>query len=693
MNSSWHHRTILSTKNKLDLLVVLERGTEAARFWQSWRQVIVWALPTLYFIFDILALHCAVCASLISCFFRYDRVYLTIYTIEITALFICFLNLLVCFFEAARYSYYITRKIPSKLISQVSSHGITDKSDCSISSFPPSNRNFITQWLSALHFGDWTVQTPKNLFSPNYTRHNLSGSSIGSSFNNRKSESAFGDNALFIHSMPLIDHHSAYAERHSNHPVSLSAKVGSRTSPRSRPTSSIQTNKQLEEYFQKSPQNSELFQSAITSFSTSLGSLSFPHSDHIIGISQSFRLASSKNNSYEVGTAIYDDEQGKVASDENSVVSLVTGSRIMVTNKRISLSPIPLNLIDVGNELTSEDGKGVASDGTDVTRNADNDSITFRVNHNAAKRSPKKGRGFTQPLIRRSESYERRRLSSLSPHSPSGNQFSSVIQLNGIESSPTGKQIPITSSEILNQYRMDADDFAVAEHNLRSWICQTILRPLITKIDEINAIFIKFHAHLHLKIGHSSVEALQTAASSKNDLLKSALPYVLPYLKTHEKQSYLIKRCRELSADVCMRNYNWQGGGYEPAERKEEGEHGYSPTERAWGPHLPTDAQLIWSWFAVYMDARMRTNPLVNDIEMPFSSVFYLRKPAKPSPLQCMKKSFYIYQSSVHPPHFELVLDGGRERFEVDRGTKNLWRTILLFIQHIRLFNEGQLDE
>uniref|UniRef100_A0A183ER16 FERM domain-containing protein n=1 Tax=Gongylonema pulchrum TaxID=637853 RepID=A0A183ER16_9BILA len=38
-----------------------------------------------------------------------------------------------------------------------------------------------------------------------------------------------------------------------------------------------------------------------------------------------------------------------------------------------------------------------------------------------------------------------------------------------------------------------------------------------------------------------------------------------------------------------------------------------------------------------------------------------------------------------------LVLDGGRERFEVDRGAKNLWRTILLFIQHIRLFNNCQL--
>ncbi|EJW73777.1 hypothetical protein WUBG_15316 [Wuchereria bancrofti] len=196
----------------------------------------------------------------------------------------------------------------------------------------------------------------------------------------------------------------------------------------------------------------------------------------------------------------------------------------MVTDKRISLSPIPLNLIEVDNELAAGDGKGIASDGTDVARNVNNDSITFRVNHNAAKRSSKGRQGFTPPLLRRSENYERRRHSSLSPHSHSGNQFSSVVQLNGIESSPVGKQIPITSSEILNQYRIDAEGFAVAERNLRSWICQTILRPLLVKIDEINA----SHAHLHLKIGHSSVEALQTAASSKSDLLKSALPYILP---------------------------------------------------------------------------------------------------------------------------------------------------------------------
>lgn len=38
---------------------------------------------------------------------------------------------------------------------------------------------------------------------------------------------------------------------------------------------------------------------------------------------------------------------------------------------------------------------------------------------------------------------------------------------------------------------MDAEDFAVAERHLRSWICQTILRPLVAKIDEVNGILAK----------------------------------------------------------------------------------------------------------------------------------------------------------------------------------------------------------
>lgn len=61
----------------------------------------------------------------------------------------------------------------------------------------------------------------------------------------------------------------------------------------------------------------------MTSFSSSFDSLH--GSERIFGISQPFYLAPSRNNSYELGTAMYDDEQGRVTGDENSVVSLVTG--------------------------------------------------------------------------------------------------------------------------------------------------------------------------------------------------------------------------------------------------------------------------------------------------------------------------------------------------------------------------------
>lgn len=41
------------------------------------------------------------------------------------------------------------------------------------------------------------------------------------------------------------------------------------------------------------------------------------------------------------------------------------------------------------------------------------------------------------------------------------------------------------------RFKMDANDFIVAERNLRIWICQTIVRPLARKIDEVNDMLAK----------------------------------------------------------------------------------------------------------------------------------------------------------------------------------------------------------
>ena len=76
---------------------------------------------------------------------------------------------------------------------------------------------------------------------------------------------------------------------------------------------------------------------------------------------------------------------------------------------------------------------------------------------------------------------------------------------------------------------------------------------------------------MHLKIGHSTVQSLQAALSTKPDLFSTQLAYIIPYLKVHEKQAYIVKRARELSTDMCMLEYNWQSGGGEPLEKQTNG--------------------------------------------------------------------------------------------------------------------------
>ncbi|MFH4984161.1 hypothetical protein AB6A40_010870 [Gnathostoma spinigerum] len=153
-----------------------------------------------------------------------------------------------------------------------------------------------------------------------------------------------------------------------------------------------------------------------------------------------------------------------------------------------------------------------------------------------------------------------------------------------------------------------------------------------------------------------------------------------------------MRRARELSSDICMKEFKWQSGGEDTVEQDGQDTRSYSPPFAVWNEHLPTDTQLVWSWFCVYMDNRMSVNSLASDLNAPFTSVYFLKKPNKPTTIQNAKDSFYLFESSVNPPHFEFVVNGGRERFDVGRGPKNFWRALLLFIQHIRLFCNKHID-
>uniref|UniRef100_A0A915BX95 Transmembrane protein 209 n=2 Tax=Parascaris univalens TaxID=6257 RepID=A0A915BX95_PARUN len=687
-----------------------EREAEMTRYRKYLRAAGIWAMVTSLLLLEVVLLRGFMLNFFLCAVFEFWKDYMAAVSLELPALVISAVNALYCTSVAIKSSLLAPHTAYGKLSEgQMRLLGVSDKEYQTPSQTPGSlkersissgtshsdSHRFCFEWLSAIHFDSSLSHRPSPLVNEGTTAQQYSNNV---SFADQSSISGNG-------SMLNI---TAYSDR------SASVNRVCRSSSYSKPTSSIQTSKQLEKLLA----DRSLLDASSSSGPAALGSTSFtalsPRNTSFGSLygsrrtdpTMGYRLFGSESSVYDLGTAVNSDENRKGTVDENGVVSRISGNRITMTPSRVSLSPIPLNLTNVSaTQLTGDEplleGKSANNTSAMSSHISLDDSISFRVAVNArTKHSPKRSTRSPSPLTRRSESWERRRMRSVSPRQQlsdlsasfsSGPVAGSSEQLSPTSSSPIGKQYGLTSSEILNQYKLDGERFAHGERHLRSWICQTIIRPLVSNIDKMNEILTEEYPHLHLKVGRSSVEALQVALSSKGDLLCTVLPYLIPYLKVHEKQAYIVKRANELSVDVCMKEFDWQGGGSESLDKGNENSHSYSPPSIPWSEHLPTDAQLVWWWFCAYFDARMEANPMAADINMPFTSVFFLKKPNKPSAVQCHNTAFYVHQTSVYPPHFELVVDGGRERFEVGRGSRNLWRTILLFIQHARLFNNNRV--
>lgn len=119
---------------------------------------------------------------------------------------------------------------------------------------------------------------------------------------------------------------------------------------------------------------------------------------------------------------------------------------------------------------------------------------------------------------------------------------------------------------------MDVAQLPKYELKLRVWLCNTVLRPLVEKIGQLNTHFIRSSPPIQLKLGETSLENILTLLSSKIELCSTALPLVLPYLRIHTNQTYLVQRIRELAADITLKEFNWNSGGKELIRESTNGE-------------------------------------------------------------------------------------------------------------------------
>ncbi|KFM69450.1 Transmembrane protein 209, partial [Stegodyphus mimosarum] len=204
---------------------------------------------------------------------------------------------------------------------------------------------------------------------------------------------------------------------------------------------------------------------------------------------------------------------------------------------------------------------------------------------------------------------------------------------------------------------------------VRKWICQTILVKLVKEIDDINNTMSQIGLP-EFQIGSVSLFALHQIAVTKSQHLPT-LSAVLPYVDMHLNQEYLIRRLKDLAHGGCMGDFKWNSGG--------------TYDDKQWCDDLPTDSAIIIHIFCCYLDAHLPPEPHFPEGK-PFSSKYFKKIPEKPV---LSKDLCYIFQSSVNPPQFKVVL--GEDICNLQKGRNNLFCAIVIFLHHLKTKECGML--
>ncbi|XP_054255576.1 transmembrane protein 209 [Indicator indicator] len=220
----------------------------------------------------------------------------------------------------------------------------------------------------------------------------------------------------------------------------------------------------------------------------------------------------------------------------------------------------------------------------------------------------------------------------------------------------------------MNRQLLDHMDSWTAK--FRNWINETILVPLVQEIESVSTQLRRMGCP-ELQIGEASISSLKQAALVKAPLIPT-LNALVQYLDLTPNQEYLVERIKELSQGGCMSSFRWNRGG--------------DFKGRKWDTDLPTDSSIIMHVFCTYLDSRLPPHPKYPDGKT-FTSQHFLQTPDKPDTSN--ENVFCIYQSSINPPHYELIYQ--RHVYNLPKGRNNMFHTLLMFLYIIKTKESGML--
>uniref|UniRef100_A0A8C9WGA7 Transmembrane protein 209 n=1 Tax=Scleropages formosus TaxID=113540 RepID=A0A8C9WGA7_SCLFO len=205
---------------------------------------------------------------------------------------------------------------------------------------------------------------------------------------------------------------------------------------------------------------------------------------------------------------------------------------------------------------------------------------------------------------------------------------------------------------------------------LRNWLSDTILVPLVKEIDSVNMQLRRMGCP-ELQTGEASISSLKQAAVVKASSIPT-LNTIVQYLDITPNQEYLVERIKELAHGGCMSSFRWNGGG--------------NLKGRKWDTDLPTDSAILMHVFCTYLDSRLPPHPKYPDGKT-FTSQHFTQTPEKPDISN--ENLLCIHQSSINPPHYQLIYQG--HVYSLPKGRNNLFHTILMFLFVIKTKESGML--
>ncbi|XP_027765553.1 transmembrane protein 209, partial [Empidonax traillii] len=220
----------------------------------------------------------------------------------------------------------------------------------------------------------------------------------------------------------------------------------------------------------------------------------------------------------------------------------------------------------------------------------------------------------------------------------------------------------------MNRQLLDHMDSWTAK--FRNWINDTILVPLVEEMESVSTQLRRMGCP-ELHIGEASISSLKQAALVKAPLIPT-LNALVQYLDLTPNQEYLVERIRELSQGGCMSSFRWNAGG--------------DFKGRKWDTDLPTDSAILMHVFCTYLDSRLPPHPKYPDGKT-FTSQHFIQSPDKPDTSN--ENLFCIYQSSINPPHYELIYEC--HVYSLPKGRNNMFHTLLMFLYIIKSKESGML--